>query len=313
MDLQQYVTEVIEAAGGLVMPVEYALCYALFPEDMKDIFGGREEASLVFNYEVAQENPGSEFITFGSYILDRLMHYPSKKAISMLRYAVVDKLALSNPEEKIMRELHLRKEGFRIIKNQTVMSPWILFTLKSVYTSDDIIEKTEKIWIDTVRGQCVEHMNDHGIFYSVEKNMEYAVPDTIEITEAYKVAYRVIKQKAEAAAKKLSADKKLDREIERINDYYEDLQEENIRRLGRKGISTERVSELKDKSASLVLERDRQIREITEKYSVKAEVYLENGIIYLLPETEYTINITDKGMTGERKLYYNYVIKKFLY
>ena len=313
MDLQQYVTEVIEAAGGLVMPVEYALCYALLPEDMKDIFGGREEASLVFNYEVAQENPGSEFITFGSYILDRLMHYPSKKAISMLRYAVVDKISLSNPEEKIMRELNLRRAGFRIIKKQTVASPWILFTLKTIYTSDDIIEQPEKIWIDAVRGKYVEHMNDLGIFYSVEQNMEYAVPDTIEIADAYKIAYRVIKQKAEAMAKKLSTYKNLGREIERITDYYEDLQEENVRRIGRKGISAERKSELKDKSASLVLERDRQIREMTEKYSVKAEAYLENGIIYFFPETEYTINITDKGMAGERKLYYNHVIKKFLY
>jgi hypothetical protein len=113
-------------------------------------------------------------------------------------------------------------------------------------------------------------------------------------------------------AKKFSADKKLGREIERITDYYEDLQEENMRRMERKGISEQRIAELKDKSASLVLERDHQIREITEKYSVKAEVYLENGIIYFIPETEYTINITDKGLAGERKLYYNHIIKDIL-
>jgi len=313
MDLQQYVTEVIEAAGGLVMPVEYALCYVLIPEEMKDIFQGREEANLAFDYETAQENPGSEFITFGSYLLDSLIQYPSKKAISMLRYAVVDKYEVSNPEEKIMRKLNIRRAGFRITKEQTVMSPWLLFTLKTVYTSDEIIEQTDKIWIDAVRGKYTEHMNDFSIFYSSEPIGKFAIPDTIEIKDAYKTAYRVIKQKADVTAKKLSADKKLGKEIERITDYYEDLQDENAHRMGRRGVSEQRISELRDKSASLVLERDRQIREMAEKYSVKSEVYLENGIIYFIPETEYTINITDKGLAGERKLYFNHIIKEILY
>jgi len=312
MDLQQYVTEVIEAAGGLVMPVEYALCYALIPEEMKEIFHGREEASLAFDYETAQENPESEFVTFGSYLLDSLMRYPSKKAISLLRYAVIDKIGVSNPEDKIMRKLNLRRAGFKIVKEQSVLSPWILFTLKTVYTSDEIIEQIEKIWVDTVRGTFVEHMEDFGIFYNTELKSDLMVPDTLEIKDAYKTAYDVIKKKAEAKAKRLSADKKLGREIERITDYYEDLQEENTRRMERKGISEQRIAELKDKSASLVLERDHQIREMTAKYSVKAEVYLENGVIYFIPEKEYTINITDKGMAGERKLYYNHIIKDIL-
>ena len=66
MDLQNFVAEVIKAAGGIVIPLEYALCHAMVPEEHSRLFNGRNEALLAFDSEVFHENPDAEFVTLSS-------------------------------------------------------------------------------------------------------------------------------------------------------------------------------------------------------------------------------------------------------
>lgn len=80
MQLQQFVTETVENLGGMVMPVEYALCHVLIPETYASYFQNKTEHKLSFDFEVAQENPDSEFVTFGSYVLEQLLAIVRDKA-----------------------------------------------------------------------------------------------------------------------------------------------------------------------------------------------------------------------------------------
>lgn len=42
MQLQQFVTETIEELGGVVIPVEYALCQVLIPKNYASFFKTRQ-------------------------------------------------------------------------------------------------------------------------------------------------------------------------------------------------------------------------------------------------------------------------------
>lgn len=311
MELQQFVTEVIEAAGGVVIPVEYALCQVLVPEECKSIFQDREELVLAFDYETAQENPGAEFVTFGSYLLDQLIQLTRSKAICILRYGVVDRLALYNPEEKIRRHINAERAEVKVLEERPVMGMWVAFVFRIGYISDERTEEARELWIDLLTGEPSPGMEKICVFYEEKPLYTYPVPETLEVKDAFQKAYVLVKKEATSNARKLAGEKMLDKEIERITDYYEDLQEENKKRMERKGISEKRIAELVSKGQALVMERDRQIREMTEKYTVKTEILLEHGIVYAIPRIEYRVRISSRGETQELKLYYNPLLKEF--
>lgn len=311
MELQQFVTEVIEAAGGLVIPVEYALCQVLVPEKYKNIFQGREELVLAFDFETAQENPEAEFVTFGSYLLDQLIQLARSKAVCILRYGIVDRLMLFNPEEKIRRYINAERAEVKVLEERPVMGMWIAFVFRIGYISDERTEEVRKLWIDLITGEPSPGMERINVFYEEKPLYIYPVPETLEVNDAFQKAYGQVKDEAAAKAQKLAEENMLDKEIERITDYYEDLQEENKRRMERKGISEERIAELVSKGKALIVERDRQIKEMAEKYMVNTEILLEHGIIYAIPRMEYRVRISRRGEMEELKLYYNPLLKEF--
>lgn len=87
----------------------------------------------------------------------------------------------------------------------------------------------------------------------------------------------------------------LEKDVERITNYYSELLAENEKRSNRKGLSEDKVKEIKTKSEAIKLERDKQLQEIYNKYNGQIELNLENGILYFIPILEYTIEIVFRG------------------
>lgn len=105
MDITNLSTKIIEAMGGLVEFTEYALARVLLPEEYKERFQGRTEMLLAFDFEVAEENPDSDFVTFGSEVFENFLDIALSTPASDVRYAIVDRVSVNNPEERIARIL----------------------------------------------------------------------------------------------------------------------------------------------------------------------------------------------------------------
>ncbi|QKY70156.1 hypothetical protein [Lentibacillus sp. CBA3610] len=140
MQLQQFVTETVENLGGMVMPVEYALCDVLIPETYAGYFQNKTELKLAFDYEVAQENPDSEFVTFGSYVLEQLLAIIHEKAKTAMRYALIDRLELGTPLKKIEAFLQDEHGKTAIESEKPVLGVWTVFQYLTTIVAD---EKTE--------------------------------------------------------------------------------------------------------------------------------------------------------------------------
>lgn len=311
MELQRFVTKVIEELGGVVIPVEYALCKALVPDEYEEYFQGKTEAVLCFDFEVAQENPEAEFVTFGSHLLDKLIEITYKKTISSLRYGVVDRLSLSNPMDKIKRFLGLERADVEISSERPVMGMWAVFTFRVGYVSDERVEEVRGIWADLLTGEPSPYMGQAQVFYETKPLYNYPVPVDINIPHAFENAFRQVRAEAQSQERKHGRKEDLEREIQRIKDYYEDLEEENHKKMDRKGISEERIQELVSKGKSLELEREKQIREMEDKYTIKVDIALDHGVVYAIPGIEYRAVISFRGAKEERILYYNPVVKSF--
>jgi hypothetical protein len=314
MNLQKFVTEVIEALGGIVIPLEYALCQVMVPESHRDLFQGRTELELAFDFEVAEENPQAEFITFGSYLFEQMVALVQRHAIGTIRFADIDPPVLSGALDKIRRFLDKETGVFSLCSERAVTGVWAAFAFRVAYVSDEKEEEFRQIWVDLNRGEiCEDMLEHHHLVPYVDRPVHFGpVTCPMDTTSALQVAYSQVKRQAEEGKRQRGRQEELDREIRRITDYYDELERETNRRSERKGLSEQKKLELFDKAQSIGLEKQKQLAEIKDKYNVRTEAIVDHGILVLVPLLEYVVSIRHRHAQKEIKLHYNPVMKRFI-
>ncbi|HBN86081.1 MAG TPA: hypothetical protein DDZ89_19820 [Clostridiales bacterium] len=311
MELQKFVTDIIRQMGGVVMPLEYALCDVLLPDEYSDLFAGKTEVTLAFDIDVAQENPQAEFVTCGSYLLDRMLEIVKKKPVFIMRHVVLDRVFINHPEEAILKYLNTDRAEIKINEERTVTGIWPVFIFSIQYVSDEKMSEVFPVWIHPVTGEYEKQMESIRLFYEDKPLYYYPVIRSNAFRNAFESAYQVVSQVATEKAKEQTDIRMIKNEIQRIEYYYEDLKEENQKLMDRKGISEERYSTLLEKHKAFDMEKERQARQIQEKYTVKTEISLDHSFTYFIPMVEYTVNIKLNGKTSTKLLYYNPVLRKF--
>lgn len=312
MQLQKFVTDVIEGIGGVVDPVEYALCQVLIPEEYKKHFQNKTELELSFDYEVAQENPNSEFVTFGSYILEQLLTIADHKAVTTNRFAEVERLTLTNPLKKMKDLLNEDDRRVTIINEKPVLGVWAVYQFHIVYVSDEKVEKTKQVWINLLTGEVSEIMNheQNRIVYHEKPIYMYPIPVDLDITGGFHTAYQYVKREAENEHKLRTQDKQMQKDLDRIEFYYQELLAENRKKANRKGVSPEKKREIQDKGKAIKLEKDKQMQEIINKYNGTIEISLDHGLLYFIPLLQYKVEIQHRTSKEEKTFYYNPITKQ---
>ncbi|WP_010531894.1 hypothetical protein [Lentibacillus jeotgali] len=313
MHLQQFVSETIENLGGMVMPLEYALCDVLIPEDYASYFQNKTELRLSFDFEVAQENPDSEFVTFGSYVLEQLLNLIHEKTATTIRYAEVDRLALGNPQQKIETFLHDEQGSLAIESEKPVLGVWAVFQYHTAIIADEKTENTEQVWINMLTNECdsVMKQKQNYIMYQQQSPHTYPVPVKLDMDSAFQHATAHVREINEQQKNAQIDKRQIEKDIERINHYYNALLAENDKRAKRKGLSEAKQQEILAKKDTIKLERDKQLNEIYKKANGEIEINLENAILYFIPLLEYTINHHFRGNEKQITLYYNPISKNF--
>lgn len=313
MQLQQFVTETLESLGGAVMPVEYALCHVLIPEDYAPYFQNKTELELSFDFEVAQENPDSEFVTFGSYVLEQILELVHEKAKTATRYAVIDRLELGNPEKKISKFLQDEQGKLELKKERPVFGIWAVFHYHIALVADERIETTEQVWINLLTNEFDPKTQEqqNRIMYQERTSDAYPIPAAIDMEGAYQAATEHVKATGEQQKREHVDEREMTRDIDRITSYYDALVAENDKRATRKGLSDEKQTEILQKSETIKLERDKQLQEIYNKAKGEVEISLDHAILYFIPLLEYQTALEFRGDKQQLTICYNPVTKGF--
>lgn len=313
MQLQRFVTEVIEGLGGIVDPIEYALCQVLIPEEYTSFFQNKTELLLAFDFEVAQENPQSEFVTFGSFIFEQVLTIANQKAVSTLRFGEVGRQTLANPLKK-MKEFFQEESGkISILNENLVMGAWAVFQFRITFISDEKEESSEQVWVNLLTGEIAETLKQeqNSIIYLPEPLYNYPIPTDLNIEKSYETAYNHVNNVIQNFHKQRLKDLELQKEVDRIEAYYQELIKENDSRSKRKGVSEAKIEEIIAKSTAIIVEMDKQIDEIKKKYHGHTEVTIDHGIIYFIPMLQYNIEIFSRSNRKQQTLYYNLITKQF--
>lgn len=312
MTLYQFVEMVVDAMGGMVIPLEYALCTALIPDAYKDYFQGKTELLLAFDYEVAEENPESEFVTYGGFIFDTIMQISRSASLATQRYAQVDKLEINLSADKIKKHLQMESGIVEVLSEAPKVGLWCLFNFCVQYISDERYEETQEIWMNLTNGKIDKEIITSNIFYDTQQfvNMEYIKP--VSMRSAYKTAYSELAGLSSQKNASSENETQLNREINRITNYYNEMISENKKRISRKGITEERINEIRQKGFALELEKNRQIHEMQDKFALKTIILLENAIMYHIPLIEIIVRVSFHREVYKAVFYYDTIFKRMI-
>lgn len=283
-DLQAFVTKFFDVMGAIVEEVEYSLIYVVIPDEYKDIFG-KNELKLCFDYEAYLENPDYEFVTFGSFILDKIINLSFEYFNACIRYVFVDNLNVAEPEKRIKDFLSENVYNIEIMAQSKVINYFTKYDFKVNYISDNIIENFEDAVIDMSTLRVSNDLSEilNSVFYDVKPQYDYPVNCNVDFLAGFKKAVEQIKIIGSSKMNDFRNMPVENREIKRINEYYESLKSEAEKRMRRKNLSQEKVDEYKHKIDLYDSEKSRQIDEIKDRYNVKLEVIFQNAVVYAVP------------------------------
>ncbi|GHU77083.1 hypothetical protein FACS1894188_10680 [Clostridia bacterium] len=288
MTLFEFAEMTVTAMGGVIEPIEFALCAALIPDEYKDKFQGKSELLLAFDYDVAQENPESEFVTYGSYIFDELLEIARTSAKCVHRYVNADRLEVADAETKIKRWLGIEAGIVNVLSQDAGIGLWAVFNFSAQFIADETIEQIFDVCVNLLNGKVDDSIISSLIpFDEDSSNVTLPYFECIEIDEAYNLAYREAENYAHQKPEIQSDKTQITKETGRISRYYDELISENKRRTMRKGVSAEKLAEIDDRGKTLSMEKDKQIAEITEKLTTKIVVTIENVIVYHVPQLRF--------------------------
>lgn len=310
--LFEFTEMTVTAMGGVVEPIEFALCAALIPDEYKDRFQGKSELLLAFDYDVAQENPESEFVTYGSYIFDELLEIARTSAKCVHRYVNADRLEVADAETKIKRWLGIEAGIVNVLSQDAGIGLWAVFSFSAQFIADETIEQIFDVCVNLLNGKVDDSIISSLIpFDEDSSNVVLPYFECIEIEDAYNLAYReaenYVRQRPEIQSDKTQITK----ETERISRYYDELISENKRRTTRKGVTAEKLAEIDDRGKTLSMEKDKQIAEITEKLTTKIVVTIENVIVYHVPQLRFLCNVRERRESCEKTVFFDPVFKRF--
>jgi hypothetical protein len=311
-DLQVFVTKFFDTLGAAVEEVEYALIYVVIPDEYKSVFG-KTELKLCFDYEVYLENPDYEFVTFGSFILDKIINLSFEHSRASIRYVLVDNLNVTEPEKKIKDFLNKDRCNIEIIEQDKCINYFAKYSFKVNYISDNVVEEFENLVID-MNNLCVSKSfseNLSSIFYETNPQYDYPLNCSVDFLEGFKKAVKQIESTSKLKANNFANISAKDKEIERINKYYQSLKIEAEKRMKRKNLSQEKINEYKHKIRLYDIEKDRQLNEIIERYNVKSEIIFQNTVVYAVPVMYFRYKLTSRNEPDGKlgSCYFNKITK----
>lgn len=307
--LQDFMETCLSRAGALVERPGYGLLELVLDDDLVEHFN-EDHLMLAFDYEVAAENPGSTFVTFGSNLLDTATGLALKYGRYTNLYRPGSAATMSqNLERKVCESIEFQRcRSPRVIYQWMVEQVFYDFNFRCIFRSYEKSEAMLSVVVDGYSG-----LQRPG-FANVKKNMvpceqpEYRLPRTnlLPLSDLYSRAVTDIELRVQELAQPINrmAQMLKVRELSKINRYYEQTAREIEIKIRATQDAVKKARLEKQLSATLN-DRSRREEDAASRYAVEAEVRLDHLVAYHLPCVHIKLEVQHRDQFYNQIVVYN--------
>ncbi len=310
VSLQGFVTTYLQRAGAIIEQPGYAFLEALLPDKIAQHLGS-EHLLLAFDYEVAGENVGSQFVTHGSQFLDKVTESTMNsygRFTALYRPGSPPQLP-RNFEQKILAKLEFRRCRTPKVSMQAVEEyVYFGFYFRCIFRSYEKSEEILAIVLNGNNGQVQPNFPGWWQKIVPSEGPEYTLLQASRwsVEKLYKVACQEIEKVAQAQAAKIVTEvagiKK--RELNKIANYYCELTSELKRKL--EGTEDpDKKNRLVKQLAATEADQERREKDAFERYGVEVEARLDHVVTYHVPCLRVKLEIQHKEEVLNYTVLYN--------
>jgi len=312
-DLQKYINDLLDCSGAISDNPGFALIETLMPTEIADALQSPAHAILAFDSEVAAETPDSEFITFGSAIMDKALALGktfgrvSKKYIGMETPRIPPGML-----ERAEKKLALLDFKYRqLLESDFVCCEHVLFNFSVKFISDEKREYMQPVLIDTGLGKDVSYqipwLNNIFCAHQAESLSTMQTSEHCGYSFAYETAKRNL---SKAISKNLELFRRqmsgfLNDEAKRLRLYYQGTKEEIEKRISKVDSNDPKIKALEDKLTAVDVDFKARMSDLHKKYEIALEAELDNIVVYAVPKVKNRILIQNHTHKATLIVYYN--------
>lgn len=303
LHFREFAAETLELAGALVERIEPAGLEALLPAELAAQLRTDELLRIGFGTELP---PAAQRISLESDWLERFggLLNPSGRR---LRTALADPgLALSSPEKLLEHSLSLPNAVYRFNGMAGAWTRYLVLLFRYTALSDEKREGIVKVGINLNQGSAIDPFVDELLPHALNPDAMSVVTPVAKDLPADWPAPR-LKSYINRALPALIHDhlhlflqgmqRRLDRDLARVFEYYESLREESLLKLKKQKTDSARET-LRIEAAAR--EYQAKVVDLKQKYDLSVSVELSQMLEILSPVQR--INLLIKRRKGERKL-----------
>jgi len=313
--IRSFVTKCLESVGTLVEFTAYNYAEVLIPDEFINHFDGENYYKLAFDFDVARRHEEAEFVTYGSYFLDKVIDLANQRGLTCKRHIIDETIELRNLPQKIASKVTFRNQRVNFVANSPVLYHYLLFSFKVSYVSDEREDQIIKLLVNLNTGHVDNKMLESigSAFFTDNPHTNYGAENMQSVDYAYKVATEALEEQIQPRIHEIQNKIKirLAGEKNRITEYYDQIDNElklKLEKLNERE-NKEGTNTINDKLRLSMIERQRRLKEIEEKNALNAHITLFNAT--LISQTKIRNKYNVKKGKVERDIYvvWNPVLK----
>jgi len=300
MQVQDFIQECIERAGGAAELRAPGLMDVLLPPELEPVAGGKPLLALALDTDAFSLEPQAELATVGSPFVDALIAAATARGMTAIGHLAATRLKKKGLREEVERNLIFSHCRIRYDTGEpdVLTCYYAQFNFKVDFLSDERRERLYvvpvNLWSNLVNLALAERLPDLDV---TEEDATGLAASRVGVEDAYATARHALQQLVgeEIALHEARSRKRFAVEFARISDYYAQVARELQRRQQRED-DAKRAQSLTQKLDAAAAERERKLRELGEKYRLRLRARLTSARLLAQPKTFFKVFV-DRGQT----------------
>ena len=307
--LRRFVAELLEREGGLVEAIDPEGLEVLSPPALQDTLGLAELSRLGFG---AQLPARAERVSLESDWMERLADLVGERGRWVRRVLETSNPSPGNPERVLQHALALSNATYHLLGVREAWTRYLVSSFRYTAMSNEQRHGILRVGFNLANGATLDGMLEGLLAHVAQAEFEPGEPPTgLELPAGWdrqrraQILRRTLPQRVKRALEPFTSSmrRRLDRDLDRLYGYHNDLRREALERMARAAGSQDpgdKQARERLRLQAVASEYQAKVNDLRDNYAVKVEVAWIQTLELVMPVRRFEVLI--KRRKGERVL-----------